>query len=73
MNDNILEVKNLEVSFDGEKVIDNLSFSLKKSENLVVVGPNGAGKTVLLKTLLPLLAATKLPRRYSTEHSLRRH
>ena len=52
---NILEVKNLTVSFNDEKVIDDLSFSLKKSENLVVVGPNGAGKTVLLKTLLGII------------------
>jgi zinc transport system ATP-binding protein len=51
----ILEVKNWEVSFDGEKVIDGLSFSLKEGENLVVVGPNGAGKTVLLKTLLGII------------------
>lgn len=48
----ILEVKNLNVSFDKEKIIENLSFSLKTGENLVILGPNGAGKTVLLKTLL---------------------
>ena len=52
---NILEVKNLSVSFNDEKVIDNLSFNLKKGENLVVVGPNGAGKTVLLKTLIGMI------------------
>jgi zinc transport system ATP-binding protein len=51
----ILEVKNLEVSFGSEKVIDGLNFSLKEGENLVVVGPNGAGKTVLLKTLLGII------------------
>ncbi len=52
---NILEVKNLSVSFNDEKVIDNLSFNLKKGENLVVVGPNGAGKTVLLRTLIGMI------------------
>jgi len=52
---NILEVKNLTVSFNNEKVIDNLNFSLKENENLVVLGPNGAGKTVLLKTLLGII------------------
>lgn len=52
---NILEVKNLSVCFNGEKVIDNLSFNLKKGENLIVLGPNGAGKTVLLKTLIGLI------------------
>ncbi len=48
----ILEVKNLNVSFGKEKIIENLSFNLKTGENLVILGPNGAGKTVLLKTLL---------------------
>ncbi len=52
---NILEVKNLSVSYNGEKVIDNLSFELKAGENLVIIGPNGAGKTVLLKTLLGVI------------------
>lgn len=52
---NILEVKNLNVSFNGDKVLDGLSFNLKEKENLVIVGPNGAGKTVLLKALLGIV------------------
>lgn len=51
----ILEVKNLSVSFGGDAVVDNLSFNLKKGENVAIMGPNGAGKTVLLKTLLGIL------------------
>jgi zinc transport system ATP-binding protein len=53
--ENILEIKNLSVSFNNEKVIDNLSFNLKEKENLVVIGPNGAGKSVLLKALLGIV------------------
>lgn len=56
MRDIILEVKNLSVSFDGNRVIDDLSFSLKEKENLIILGPNGAGKTVLLKTLLGIFS-----------------
>lgn len=52
MAENILEVKNLSVKFDGNRVIDDLSFDLREKDNLVILGPNGAGKTVLLKTLL---------------------
>ena len=52
MAENILEVKNLSVSFDGNRVIDDLSFDFKEKDILVFLGPNGAGKTVLLKTLL---------------------
>jgi zinc transport system ATP-binding protein len=52
---NILEVKNLNIEFGSEKVIDNLSFNLAEKENLVVIGPNGAGKSVLLRALLGVL------------------
>lgn len=55
MTENILEVKNLNVSFNNEKVIDNLSFNLKEKENLVVIGPNGAGKSVLLRAILGIV------------------
>lgn len=51
----ILEVENLNVELDGEKVIKNLSFKVREGEILTIVGPNGAGKTVLLRTLLGFL------------------
>lgn len=55
MDDLILKVKNLSVSFNGDKIIDDLTFDLKNKENLIIVGPNGAGKSVLLKALLGIL------------------
>lgn len=51
----LLDVKNLTVDLDGEKVIENLSFNVSGGEILTILGPNGAGKSVLLKTLLGLL------------------
>ncbi len=56
MNKNILEVKNLSLDFDNEKIINNLSFNVKKGEFLTILGPNGSGKTVLLKILLGLIS-----------------
>ncbi len=53
--DTILEVRNLNIEFDGEKIIDDLSFDVKKGETFIILGPNGAGKTVLLKALLGLI------------------
>ncbi len=53
--DNILEVKNLNVILGKEKIIDNLSFQVKKGDIITILGSNGAGKSVLLKTLLGFL------------------
>ncbi|MFH1187229.1 MAG: metal ABC transporter ATP-binding protein, partial [bacterium] len=51
----ILEVKNLNVVLDEEKIIENLSFEISQGEILTILGSNGAGKTVLLRTLLGFL------------------
>ena len=53
--DNILEVENLDIDLDGEKILENLSFKVKQGEILTILGPNGAGKSVLLKALLGFL------------------
>lgn len=50
-NKNILEVKNLSISFGGLKAVENVSFKLKKGELLGLIGPNGAGKTTLFNML----------------------
>ena len=54
-NEPILKVENLNVEFDGNKVLSDLSFEANKGEIMAVVGPNGAGKTVLFRTLLGLV------------------
>lgn len=51
----LLEVKNLNVSLGGQKILENINFSLDESEFLGVIGPNGAGKTTLLKAILGLI------------------
>lgn len=50
-NKNILEVKNLGISFGGLKAVDNVSFELREGELLGLIGPNGAGKTTLFNML----------------------
>ena len=54
--DTILEVKNVSVNLEREKILDNISFSVKRGEALAIIGPNGAGKTVLFRTLLGLFS-----------------
>lgn len=55
---NILEVKNLEVSFKNKDAIvyavNNISFSVTDKEALGIVGESGCGKSVTCKTILSL-------------------
>ncbi|MBI2514621.1 metal ABC transporter ATP-binding protein [Candidatus Wolfebacteria bacterium] len=50
----LLSVKNLNVSFGNQKILEDVSFEVEKGESLAIVGPNGAGKTILFKALLGL-------------------
>lgn len=56
---NVLEVKNLSISFHstaGEvQAVRDVSFSLKKGEVLAIVGESGCGKSVLCKSIMKLL------------------
>jgi ABC-type Mn2+/Zn2+ transport system ATPase subunit len=55
-NDNkVLEVSNLCMAYDGQAIIEGLTFSVAQRDILIVLGPNGAGKTTLLRGLLNLL------------------
>jgi zinc transport system ATP-binding protein len=51
----VLSVEQLTVRFADRLVIQDLSFTLTRGENLAIIGPNGSGKTVLLRTLLGLV------------------
>lgn len=47
----IIKVNKLEKSFGELKVLENLSFQVKKGEIFGIIGPDGAGKTTLLRIL----------------------
>ena len=49
--EHIIELQNITVFQQRNKVFDNFSLSLEKGQNTVILGPNGAGKTTLLKLL----------------------
>ncbi|MDI9620181.1 MAG: methyl coenzyme M reductase system, component A2 [Candidatus Nezhaarchaeota archaeon] len=47
----LLEVHKVSKQFDGIKVLDGISFSLKLGESLGILGKSGAGKSVLIHML----------------------
>lgn len=60
LGDYMLEVKNLEYTYEsGKKVLDGISLSTKNGAITMVIGENGAGKTTLFKNILGLLKRDK--------------
>ncbi|MBR0351971.1 MAG: ABC transporter ATP-binding protein [Oscillospiraceae bacterium] len=47
----IIELKNISKSFDGEKVLDNISLDIYDNEFLTLLGPSGCGKTTTLRLI----------------------
>ena len=52
---NLINVKNLSVSFGDNLILNNINLHLSKKESLVIIGKSGSGKSVLLKCLMGLL------------------
>ena len=51
----ILEVKNISISFEKRKILDNISFKINPGEILGLLGPNGAGKSTIFNLITGLL------------------
>ena len=52
---NLIEVKNLSISFGNNFILKNINLHLSKKESLVIIGKSGSGKSVLLRCLMGLL------------------
>ncbi|MDO4608952.1 MAG: ABC transporter ATP-binding protein [Clostridia bacterium] len=54
---NIIELKNIFVSFGEEKVLDGLNLEIKDKEFITLLGPSGCGKTTTLRIIAGFLDA----------------
>ena len=52
-----VQLDRVSVVRDGKRVLEDITFALRRGDFLGVVGPNGAGKTTLLKVILGLVSA----------------
>ena len=55
MKDLILKTNNLNKTFKGQKIVDNLSLEIKRNTVYGLLGPNGAGKSTTLKMITGML------------------
>ena len=60
MNQPLLQVENLSVSFGAKTVVDSVTFSISAGEKLALVGESGSGKTVTALALLRLLHGARV-------------
>ena len=54
----VIEVRNLVAHYGSMKVLDEISFDVKKGEVFVIIGGSGCGKSTLLKHMCGLLTPT---------------
>ena len=48
----VLHAEDLSKSYGGQKIFQNVSFDVKRSDKIAIIGPNGVGKSTLFRMLL---------------------
>lgn len=51
MAETLLSIEHLTKEYEGQKILDDLSLTIKRGEVVVVVGPSGCGKSTLLRCI----------------------
>lgn len=64
-NDPIVEMKNCKVTYGGNPILRDITWTVRKGEKWALLGPNGSGKTTLLSFL-----TGDHPQAYANELSL---
>ncbi|AHM57028.1 ABC-type Mn/Zn transport systems, ATPase component MntB [Peptoclostridium acidaminophilum DSM 3953] len=55
MDDYIIELKNISMSYSGVCALDSVNLNVRRGEFLGIIGPNGGGKSTLLKIICGLI------------------
>ena len=51
----VLALRDVSIGYDGDAVLQRLTFEVEEGEFLALLGPNGAGKSTLLRGILGLI------------------
>jgi zinc transport system ATP-binding protein len=51
----VIELRDVSFNYNGNVVLDGISFSIARGEYLGIIGPNGGGKTTLVRIMLGLV------------------
>ena len=55
----VVTVKGISKSFGEQHILENINFTVRKGEKVIIIGPNGIGKSTLLKILLGYISPDK--------------
>lgn len=58
-SDLVLELKKVELEFEGQKILNETSLKVYSGQALVLIGPSGHGKSVLMKILAGLIEPSR--------------
>ncbi len=47
----MIEIENLTAMFKTQKILDDVTFSVKKNEVIAIIGPSGGGKSTILRCI----------------------
>lgn len=55
----MIEFKNVAISREGKTIVENITFSCKPGERIVLYGPSGAGKSTVLNALAGIMELSR--------------